>query len=240
MPRPRVADRRGRLLTAARDLILATGWTHVTVADVAARAGIGKGAVYLEFPDRAAILDAVLTRSVRELTAQVHARVLAAPDLVDLPAVYRFAVEALLADPLMRALYLGDEAVLGRHVHDVPDDRYLRRLGWLTDYVADLQRAGVLDPDVPAGTVVRVLSTFTLGLVHAPGVLGATRAEDLSATVGLFADLVGRGLAPDRPADPAAARAAQLALLERLDAQLDLLGPGRTSSPGPDLTKEPS
>ena len=153
----------------------------------------------------------------------MHQRVLDAPELVDLPAVYRFGIDALLGDPLMRALYLGDEAVLGQHVRDTTGDRYLQRLGWLTDYVTGLQRAGVLDPAVPADTIVRVLSVFTLGLVHAPGVLGATRAEDLSATVGLFADVVGRGLATGRPADPEAARAAQLDLLGRLDAQLDLL-----------------
>ncbi|MCP2262857.1 TetR/AcrR family transcriptional regulator [Promicromonospora thailandica] len=225
MPRPRIADRRGRILDAARELVLDRGWADVTVADVAARAGIGKGAVYLEFADKAAILAGVLTRSARALTAEVHARVLGSPGLVDLPAVYRFGVDALLGDPLMRALYLGDEGVLGRHVHDVADDRYLRRMGWLADYVTGLQRAGVLDPDVPAATVVRVLSLFTLGMVHAPGVLGATSAEDLSAAVDLFADLVGRGLAAGGPADPDAARAAQLALLESLDAQLGLLGP---------------
>lgn len=223
MPRPLVADRRGRILAAARELILAKGWADVTVADVAAHAGIGKGAVYLEFPDKAAILAAVLNRTVRQLTAEVHQRVLDAPGLVDLPAVYRFGVDALLSDPLMRALYLGDEAVLGQHVRDTTDDRYLRRLDWLAEFVTGMQRAGVIDREVPAETIVRVLSVFTLGLVHAPGLLGTTRPEDLSATVGLFADVVGRGLATDRPADPEAARAAQLALLGRLDAQLDLL-----------------
>jgi len=223
VPRPRVPDRRGRILTAARELILASGWAHVTVADVAARAGIGKGAVYLEFSGKPAILEAVLVRAARGLTAAVHARVLDAPGLVDLPTVYRFGVEALLDDPLMRALYLGDETVLGDHVHAVADDRYVRRMAWLADYVTDLQRAGVLDASAPAGTVVRMLGMFTLGMVHAPGVLGGASAEELSAAVALFADVVGRGLAADTPADPEAARAAQLALLRRLDEQLDLL-----------------
>src|SRR5690606_18057957 len=127
-------------------------------------------------------------------------------------------------EPVMRALYLGDETVLGDHVHEVADDRYVRRMAWLADYVDDLQRAGVLDASAPAGTVVRMLGMFTLGMVHAPGVLGGTSATELSAAVGLFADVVGRGLAPDAPADPEAARAAQLALLRRLDEQLDVLG----------------
>lgn len=223
MPRPRVTDRRGRILTAAQELISDRGWPDTTVADIAARAGIGKGAVYLEFPDKSAILAAVLNRGMRRMTARVHRRVLDAQQLVDLPAVYRFGVEALLDDPLMRALYLGDQAILGEHVRGVTDDRYLRRMGWLGDYITRLQDSGAVDAAVSADTIVRMLSVFTLGMVYAPGVLGATTPEELSEAVGLFADLVGRGLATGRPHDPEAARSAQLALLERLDAQLDLL-----------------
>ncbi|MFI6387543.1 TetR/AcrR family transcriptional regulator [Nonomuraea sp. NPDC050547] len=223
MPRPLVPDRRGRILAAARQLILDQGWPDTTVAGLAARAGIGKGAVYLEFADKAAILAAVLNRDMRELTAQVHQRVLSAPGLVDLPAVYRFAVEATLANPLMAALYLGDEAVLGEHVRGVGDERYLDRFQWLGEYVGQLQRAGVIDPALSTESIVRVLAIFTLGLLHAPGVFGAMTAGELSEAVGLFSDMAGRGLASGLPADPAAARAAQLSLLARLDDQLGRL-----------------
>ncbi|ASR35731.1 transcriptional regulator [Prauserella marina] len=223
MPRPLVPDRRGRILEAAHGLVLDRGWPRTTIADVAARAGIGKGAVYLEFPDKRAILDAVLHRSTRELTARVHRRVLDASGVAGLGAVYRFGVEALLADPLMSALFLGDDSVLGDHVRAVTDDRYSQRFQWLTDYTTGLQQAGVLDATVPAQDIVRMLSTFTVGLVHAPGSLEPGTAGQLSTTVGLFADLVSRGLAPEGPADPAAAREAQLALLAQLDDQLTTL-----------------
>lgn len=225
MPRPLVPDRRARILDAARALILERGWPGTTVADVAARAGIGKGAVYLELPDKAAILDAVLRRSTRDLTAEVRRRVVETDGQVDLPAAYRFGMEALLTDRLTRALWVGDEALLGDHVRDVAggSDRYAERLGWLAEYVARLQDAGVVDPAVPTESVVRVLGVFSVGLVHAPGTLGATSDDGLRDAVALFADLVGRGLAADAPVDPEAARAAQLGLLARLDRQLDLL-----------------
>lgn len=223
MPRPLIPDRRERILTEAQKLIVDKGWPATTVTDIAAHAGIGKGAVYLEFPDKAAILAAVLNRAMRQLTAQVHRRVLDAQHLVDLPTVYRFGVEALLGNPLMCALYLGDQTVLGEHVHNVADDRYLQRLGWLGDYIARLQDIGVIDAAISTETIVRVLSVFTVGMVHAPGALGATTPEELSDAVGLFADLVGRGLATGLPVDPEAARAAQVTLLERLGTQLDLL-----------------
>lgn len=223
MPRPLVPDRRGRILAQAQALIMDKGWPDTTVADIADRAGIGKGAVYLEFPNKAAILAALLNHRMRQLTVQVHRRVRDAQELVDLPTVYRFGVEALVGDPLICALYVGDQAVLGDHVRGVVDDRYPQRMGWLGDYIARLQEIGIVDATIPTDTIVRVLGVFTLGLVHAPGVLGATTPEELADAVGLFADLVGRGLATDLPADPEAARAAQLTLLERLGDQLDLL-----------------
>jgi AcrR family transcriptional regulator len=223
MPRPLVPDRRRRILDASRELLLERGWPATTVADIARRAGVGKGAVYLELPDKAAILAAVLRRSVRDVTAVVHRRVREAEDLVDLAVVYRFGVEAMLADPVLRALYLGDSTVLGDHVRQVADDRYLRRMEWLADYARALQGARVIDPDVDLDALVRVLGVFAVGLVHAPDALGATTADELTAAVGLFADVVGRGLAADRPGDASAARAAQLALLDRLTDQLDHL-----------------
>lgn len=223
MPRHRISDRRDRVLTAARELALEQGWPAATVADVAARAGIGKGAVYLEFPNKAAILDALVNRGVRGLSAEVRRRVVAADQVVDLPMIYRFAVEALLADPLMRAFHLGDDDVLGDHARAVGDDRYQQRFDWLADYVAQLQEARIIDPTVDRTSLMQMLSVFTIGLVHLPGRLAGTTDDQLRNTVALFSSLVGRGLAADQPADPHAARRAQLDLIERLDAQLDHL-----------------
>ncbi|MEH3131658.1 MAG: TetR/AcrR family transcriptional regulator [Mycolicibacterium neoaurum] len=216
MPRPRVPDRRERVLAAARDLALTQGWSGTTIAEIAARAGIGKGAVYLEFPDKPAILSAVLTGRMRALTADVHRRVLAADGLVDLPTVYRFGVESILADPLMRAMYLGDEAVLGDHVRGVSDDRYTQRFTWLADYVVALQNCGLIDPRVAVDPLVRMLGVFTIGLLNGP----EATDDQLRDTVATFADLVGRGLATGDPVDPEAARRAQLVLLDRLELQL--------------------
>lgn len=223
MPRHRIPDRRERLLRSARELTLEQGWPATTVSDIAERVGIGKGAVYLEFPNKEAILDALVNSGVRGLSADVRSRVLAADQVVDLPMIYRFAVEALLADPLMRAFYLGDDGVLGAHARSVRDGRYDERFDWLADYIAQLQAARVIDPTIDRPSLMRMFSVFTVGLVHAPGSGGGTTDDQLRDTVGLFADLVGRGLAIEQPADPDAARQAQLTLIERLDAQLDRL-----------------
>ncbi|MGO1390889.1 MULTISPECIES: TetR/AcrR family transcriptional regulator [Brachybacterium] len=227
MPRPRIPERRRRILDAARDLALDLGWRSTTVARIAESAGVGKGAVYLEFEDKQAILDAALRRSMQAATAEVHRRVNAADDLVDLPAVYRFGVEALLADPLLRSLHLGDTEVLGDHVRAVDDARYRERFDWLGRYVRRLQSAGVIDQGVDGDVLSQVLSTFTIGLLNAPASIGPITDDALRESVALFADLMGRGLAPaaversGTETDPAAARSAQLELLDALTAQLD-------------------
>ena len=221
MPRPRIPDRRCRILAAARELALTRSWPRSTVADIAELAGVGKGAVYLEFPSRDAILDAVLTAAMRDLTAAGHRRCRAHEGLLDLPAVYRIGIEELLAEPLLRAVQLGDEDVLGAHVHTVDPARYRTRMDWLGQYVAALQDAGVLRKDVDREVLGQVLGTFTLGLLSAPAVLGDLDEQRLRESVALFADLVGRGLETDAEADPVAARAAQQHMLDQLTAQLE-------------------
>lgn len=221
MPRPRIPDRRRRILAAARELALTRSWPRSTVADIAELAGVGKGAVYLEFPSRDAILDAVLTAAMRDLTAAVHRRCRDHEGLLDLPAVYRIGIEELLAEPLLRAVQLGDEDVLGAHVHTVDPARYRTRMDWLGQYVAALQDAGVLRKDVDREVLGQVLGTFTLGLLSAPAVLGDLDEQRLRESVALFADLVGRGLETDAEADPVAARAAQQHMLDQLTAQLE-------------------
>lgn len=221
MPRPRIPDRRRRILAAARELALTRSWPRSTVADIAELAGVGKGAVYLEFPSRDAILDAVLTAAMRDLTAAVHRRCRAHEGLLDLPAVYRIGIEELLAEPLLRAVQLGDENVLGAHVRTVDPVRYRTRMDWLGHYIAALQDAGVLREDVDREVLGQVLGTFTLGLLSAPAVLGDLDEQRLRESAALFADLVGRGLETDTEADPVAARAAQQHMLDQLTAQLE-------------------
>jgi|GEM_PF-958082 len=226
MPRPRIPDRRQRILAAARELALVRGWPATSVADIARTSGIGKGAVYLEFADKSAILDAVLLGAMRRATAHVRAGLLdlggAGGEPVGLVAVYRLGVEALLADPLLTALQLGTESVLGSHVATVTDGRYGERHEWLADYVVALQGAGVIDPQLDAASLTRVLATFTIGVLQSPGILGGD-ADELRHTVTLFADLIGCAVATGGPVDAAAARDAHLELLDRLAAQLAAL-----------------
>jgi len=180
MPRPLVPDRRERLLDAAERLILERGFDAMGIGAVAAHAGIGKGAVYLEFASKRDLLDAVLRRATRRLRDRVQLEVGATPGL---GAAYRSAARALLEDPLMTAAFLDDRAVLGSHVETVADDRYRRRHEGVVDWVGELQARGALVADVSPEHVALALSSATIGLLSASRLLGPMNPAELEGAI---------------------------------------------------------
>ena len=57
-------DTRNRLLDAAADLFAGTGGQRTTMAAIADHAGVAVGTVYLHFPDKAALLEALLAEAL--------------------------------------------------------------------------------------------------------------------------------------------------------------------------------
>lgn len=185
MPRPRIPDRRERLLDAAEALALERGFDGVTVSSIATAAGVAKGAVYLEFDSKHAILDALLRRGTERMTARALAELGERPRLGD---AYRVSVSILLEDALMTAAFLDDRGVLGRHVDAVPDDRYRERHRAVVSWLEELQRDGRIVEDVSADDLALALSSATIGLLSAARLLGPLTPDRLQGAI----DAIGR------------------------------------------------
>lgn len=64
----RIADKRGRILRAARDLVAEDGWVAAQVVNVASRADVATGTVYRYWPSKADLCaEIVATVSAREV-----------------------------------------------------------------------------------------------------------------------------------------------------------------------------
>lgn len=185
MPRPLVPNRRERILDAAEELVLARGFDAMSVAAIAERAGIGKGAVYLEFPGKSDILDALLQRGTARLGERVRAEIGEHPSLGE---AYRASARALLDDPLMTAAFLDDRGVLGSHVADVHDGRYRERHLGVVEWLRELQARAAIDPDIDAEALALALSSATIGLLSAARLLGPLSPAQLEAAI----DTIGR------------------------------------------------
>ncbi|MFB8190183.1 TetR/AcrR family transcriptional regulator [Microbacterium sp. NPDC055988] len=185
MPRPRIPDRRKRILDAARTLVLAHGFDAMNVAAIAESAGIAKGAVYLEFAGKRDILDALLLQGNLRMADRVRAELGEHPRLSD---ACRATARALLDDPLMTAAFLDDRGILGSHVVEETDGRYRERHLRVVEWFRELQERGLIVADVDPRTLALALSSTTIGLLSAARLLGPLDPALLEGTI----DTIGR------------------------------------------------
>lgn len=185
MPRPRVPDRRDRILDAAEELVLAHGFDAMSVASIAERAGIGKGAVYLEFAGKREILDALLQRGTTRMNDRVSREL---GDRPRLSAAYRASARALSDDALMTAAFLDDRGILGEHVAEVTDGRYRDRQRRVIEWLRALQDRGEIVADVDVEALALALSSASIGLLSAARLLGPFEPGHLERAI----DTIGR------------------------------------------------
>lgn len=129
-----------RLLAAAGDLLIGRGAKGFTVADVAARAHVGKGTVYLYWPTKEDLLIGLIGRAFLGLLDDLIERLSADPELARpsrfCPAMLQIATN----QPLIAALQ--------RHDDDL--------LGVLTDHPRSIALDGALGPGAVLGAVLPI------------------------------------------------------------------------------------
>lgn len=134
--RRRAEARPDELLDAALSLFVDQGYAHTSVAQIAKAAGISKGAVYLYFPSKQAILEGLVKRAVTPVADRALAEAgFAQGDLrATLRAVLR-SIVAALSDPRIFAI----PQIVIREAVVAPE-------------IAEMYRKAVLDRVLPVAT----------------------------------------------------------------------------------------
>ncbi len=101
-----------RYLDAARECILATGWTRTTLTDVARRAGVSRMTIYRTWPDMQTLLADLMTREWGGVVAEVAAAGSGAPLLERLSRGVSRTVTALRSNDLLRKIVEVDPELL--------------------------------------------------------------------------------------------------------------------------------
>jgi AcrR family transcriptional regulator len=98
-------DGDARLLGAARACVLAVGVRRTTFSDVARRAGVSRMTLYRRFPDREALLSALMTREFGRLVTEARSHAAGLPTCRErVVAWVVYGSRALAADPLFGRL----------------------------------------------------------------------------------------------------------------------------------------
>jgi AcrR family transcriptional regulator len=99
---------RERICAAAETLFVRDGYARTSVRAVAKAAGVAEATVYLAFPDKAALLDAVIVRATRDNASESLEAIAAAPPPEVLPRLA--ASNAVLMARAARLIALGESA----------------------------------------------------------------------------------------------------------------------------------
>ncbi|QYC39883.1 Fatty acid metabolism regulator protein [Nonomuraea coxensis DSM 45129] len=208
----RQLERAHRILDAAAELILRWGYDKTTIDDVARRAGVAKGTIYLHWRTRDQLFAALLRRERVHLFAGVRA---GAP--ATLPELFGGIVRESLSRPLLRAILLGDDEVLGKLTRMKRTSGTGLELGAPLDaYIARLIELGAVRAE--PGDHLTVVSSITYGFVALPDLLPESARLPGERIAELVTDTVERALCTGRPLAEAERRAVAEATADILDA----------------------
>jgi AcrR family transcriptional regulator len=199
------AERRHRIVTAARDLIRETGDTGLSMRAIAARASVSLSTPYNLFGSKRAIVLAVL-EDIQEFNAR-FARLRSTDAVERIFQALSMSIGFYVEDPdFYRTLWTGVFDMSGASVRNalaMPE----RDAFWLALVNAAAQE-GALSPDIDTGLLLRNLD-LTFGAVMLNWVLGALSTDELEPAAALGYALALRGTAAPAWQAPLADRIAE-------------------------------
>jgi AcrR family transcriptional regulator len=206
-------DRGDRILDAAADLVLRWGYKRVTIEEVAKRAGIGKGTVYLHFRSRTWLFACVLMRESLGIVDELTAAVRRDPATVQIAEQVRLTYLEVQRRPLMQALFARDDEVLGELARE-PGADPMRT--WRAELAADLFRLlrehGLMRTDLDLATQMYVVGAVQTGFYLQPSTLGSPEE-----TASALHHTVHAAVEPSTPIDPDTLAAIAPAVLARYE-----------------------
>jgi len=209
-PSAPVVGHRDRILDAAERLLGRFGYRKMTVDDIAAEAGIGKGTVYLSFPSKEEVVLSTVDRIVERVCTAMEAAAAGdepAPDrlraMLRARVLVRFEAVAAYSASLNDLLGGIRAALLARRVQ-----HFEREIGVLARVIAGGQQEGELAAGAPRriGRALVLATNSFLPYALSPDELGD--AKRLRREAGDVIDIVVDGITASNP--PTTARRKRL------------------------------
>jgi AcrR family transcriptional regulator len=154
-----------RYLDAARECILATGWTRTTLTDVARRAGVSRMTIYRTWPDMQTLLADLMTREWGGVVSEVASAEAGLAPVERLSHGVSRTVTALRSNDLLRKIVEVDPELLLTYLLQRRGRSQDNILALLEPLIAEGQADGSVragDPTLIARSIVLTAHGFTL------------------------------------------------------------------------------
>lgn len=193
MPSIRNNRSEDRYLDAARECILATGWTRTTLTDVARRAGVSRMTIYRTWPDMQTLLADLMTREWGGVVAAVTSADAGGTARERLSGGVARTVTALRANDLLRKIVEVDPELLLPYLLRRRGRSQDNILGIVEQLVIEGQADGSVRPGEPALLARSILLAAHGFTLSAETMTDACSVEALDAEL---ATLLERYLSP--------------------------------------------
>jgi AcrR family transcriptional regulator len=196
-----------RILDAAAELLLRHGYRRVTVDDVASRAGIGKGTVYLHWKTREDLFKAVFEREVLEAVDELVRTLREDPEAWMLHRLARSYFLAIVRRPLLKAVFLVDTELLGKLARPGSGAREQRHRLASHAYLELLAEHGLLRTDLSPDAIDYAFMAMLEGFIQAEAAVDEQLGSGIEERADLLALTVQRAFESGRSLSPATGRA---------------------------------
>jgi AcrR family transcriptional regulator len=192
------------ILDAAARLFVQYGYDKTAVADIARAAGISKGAIYLHFQSKDALLEALIRRETERYAASWLAGIDADPQGGTIGGMYKNILVALDASEFMAAVFRRDGRILGNYLRKpgnlfrISDGRPSPR----ADFVRLMQEAGAVRSDIEPEVIAHIMNMLSYGLITMHEFLPQEEIPPLEELVDGIALFMNSALTPAGGAGP--------------------------------------
>jgi TetR/AcrR family acrAB operon transcriptional repressor len=211
-----------RILDVTAELISRYGYDKTSVSDIAAAAGISKGAIYLHFASKDELFEALLYREFLHYADCWFARIEADPQGGTIGGIYKAVLYAVNNNPFMTALVKQDPRVLGNYLRK-PDNLFtkMESPALRSEFLEAMQAAGVVRRDVDPHVVSYIMDMLSYGLVGLSDLQQTAARPPFDELMTTIAEMMDRLLTPPEGPNSAAGKQVIRALADRARAQLN-------------------
>jgi AcrR family transcriptional regulator len=197
-------ERAERILVVAGGLIERWGFDKTTVDDIARAAGVAKGTIYLHWKTRDTLMIALLRQERLVMLTDVRRRLAADASAPILRTLFRHFAAAMLQRPLLKAVVVNDQAMLGRLADQRPHPGDVAQRTGFAEYLTMLREHAAVRSDLTLSAQVNVVSATFMGSLLTSPLMPKDYVLTDDECADLIAETIHRTLAADRPLNTSA------------------------------------